>query len=193
MAPRHPAWFSPLTEQLGAALAGIKRGPTSSSTTPKGTLMSDPIELTESREANALLRRQMAAYQNTIVGHITDSLLESSSADTVRWATGLATALDGAGLNIDTALGEHLANQGLDYNHLTTPTGVNRSAATWTALSRAEWDLTKTWVDCDGTAWRWSGDELNGHALMKADGHPDAMLDGLSIFNGPLAVQGGAK
>lgn len=160
---------------------------------PKGTPMSDPIELTESREANALLRRQLAAYQNTIVGHITESLLESSSHDTVRWVKGLATALDGAGLNIDTALGEHLAGHGLDYNHLATPTGVNRSAATWTDLCRVEWDLSKTWVDCDGTAWRWSGDVLNGHALMKADGQPDAMLDGLGIFNGPLEAQGGAE
>lgn len=155
--------------------------------------MSDPIELTESREANALLRQQLAAYKNTIVGHITDALIESSSADTIRWVKGLAAALDGAGLNIDAALDERLADQDLNYEYLTTPTGVNRSAATWTDVCRVEWDLTKTWVDCDGTAWRWSGDVLNGHALMKAEGHPDARLDGLSIFNGPLVAQGGAE
>lgn len=153
--------------------------------------MSEHIELTESREANAFLRQRLAAVQDGIVRHITDALTSSSSVDTIHMVRQLATVLDGVGLNIDTALDEHLAEQGLDYKYLTTPVSVNRQTRTWSDYARRSWDLTKIWVDRDGDAWKWTGDILNGEPFMRHVDRPTstAMFDTLVVLSGPLTAR----
>jgi hypothetical protein len=104
----------------------------------------------------------------------------------------LATALDGAGANVDRDVDAQLVEHGFETRQNLVPFGVNREAATWTDVCRKTWDLTGTWIDRHGTAWKWTGDVLNDQPLMRTEPtgvQPNAILEAIAIFEGPLTRQ----
>jgi len=65
------------------------------------------------RDELAVAREQLDAFRRVVVGHVAKSL---TSGDLTSWrlACDLAKELDGAGVNVDEAVGRHLEAQGLD-------------------------------------------------------------------------------
>ncbi|MFI6465708.1 phiSA1p31-related protein [Streptomyces sp. NPDC050538] len=73
---------------------------------------------------------------------------------------------------------------------------LDRSASVWTDGRGHTWDLSLTWVDTMGAAWRWYGSlDTNGAPLLRANnGDTVQALDVVRALYGPLApVSGGVE
>lgn len=155
-----------------------------------------PIELVESREANAALRSKLAAYQRTAVKCVADLLIAGDRRG-VGIARALATALDGAGLNVDNEVDEFLDGQGLGHVRSMPPSGLDVDSSLWTDWHRETWDLSRVWVAEDGVAWAWTGymGARSGEPIMRKvdDGASlNPTLSAIQIFDGPL-TRGGPR
>jgi hypothetical protein len=151
--------------------------------------MSDlPIELVESREANLFLRESLAQCREIAVKHIASSFI-SGDRGSISRAKSMATALDGAGMNVDQDVADLIDADGYSYDQVRIPTGLDQANRTWTDYSRKTWDLSVVWVDKSGKSWAWTGCMSGDQPVMRRvgdDAKNDAILEAIKVFDGPL-------